>query len=466
MNENEHASKSSFTAADKKQRELKFNTNYIFAVSAVSALGGFLFGFDISVISGTIPYIRKFLNLTSFTLGWAVSSALIGCILGTFLAGAPSEKYGRRRLLMASAILFAVSAIGVALSQSLTSFVIFRLVGGLGVGMASTLSPVYIAELAPANIRGRFVSLNQLTIVIGILAAYFTNYLLADIGPNNWRWMYAVEAVPALLFFIGLFFVPESPRWLIKNNREEKALSIFRNIGGLHYATHIIKEIKETLANEVKGQLNDLIKPEMRFIVIIGIVLAVFQQWCGINVIFFYAPDIFQKAGIGIHSALFRTILIGIVNLTFTVLAMWLVDWVGRKRLLLVGVAGMIVSYTLIGVCFLFPAVGGIYLVLLVLFAVAFYASSLAPVVWVLISEIYPNRIRGVAMSVATFFLWVASFVLTLTFPILQNSIGDAYTFWLYAGICLAGWLFVVFVVPETKGRSLEELEEILIKSS
>jgi len=431
----------------------------------VSALGGLLFGFDISVISGTIPFIRQVFHLTEVTLGWAVSSALIGCILGTFLAGAPSDKFGRRNLLIVSAVLFAISAIGVGLSWSLDSFVIFRLIGGLGVVMASTLSPVYIAEIAPASIRGRFVSLNQLTIVIGILAAYFTNYLLADIGPNNWRWMYATEAAPALLFFIGLFFVPESPRWLIKRGREDDATSIFKNVGGIKFANKVIDDIKRSLANENKGRLRDLIKPELRFVVILGIVLAVFQQWCGINVIFFYAPDIFQKAGIGIHSALFRTILIGVVNLTFTILAMWLVDKVGRKKLLLIGAAGMIVSYSLIGICFFFHLFGGFYLILLVLFAIAFYATSLAPVVWVLISEIYPNRIRGIAMSVATFFLWVASFLLTLTFPILQNSIGDAYTFWLYAAICLAGWLFVVVFVPETKGKSLEELEDLLIKA-
>ncbi len=397
-------------------------------------------------------------------LGWAVSSALIGCILGTFLAGAPSEKFGRRKLLLASAILFAISAIGVGASRSLNSFVAFRLVGGLGVGMASTLSPVYIAEVAPASIRGRFVSLNQLTIVVGILVAYFASYFLADIGHNNWRWMYAVEAIPAILFFIGLFFVPESPRWLIKKGRDNDALSIFKNIGGLDFAKRAISQVKKTLANKEQGRLKDLIRPELRFVVIIGIILAIFQQWCGINVIFFYAPAIFQKAGVGIHSALFRTILIGVVNLVFTIVAMWLIDQAGRKKLLLIGAGGMVVSYILIGICFLF-SFSGFYLVLLVLFAVAFYAISLAPVIWVLISEIYPNRIRGVAMSVATFFLWVASFVLTLTFPILQKSIGDAYTFWLYAGICLAGWLFVLFFVPETKGKSLEELEEVLIKS-
>lgn len=444
--------------------EQQFNTKYIFAISMVSALGGLLFGYDIAVISGAIPFIKKIFDLTQVTEGWAVSSALIGCIIGTFLAGAPSDKFGRRKLLMTSAILFTISAGGVALSGSLNSFVIFRLIGGLGVGMASTLSPVYIAEVSPASIRGRFVSLNQLTIVIGVLSAYFINFLLVGVS-HNWRWMFATEGIPAIIFFIGLFFVPDSPRWLIKNNREDEALSIFKHIGGLTFAQTVIDDIKKSLANEKKGRLKDLLAPDLRFVVIIGIVLAVFQQWCGINVILFYAPTIFHKAGIGIHSALFRTVLIGVVNVGFTVVAMWLVDRIGRKKLLIVGVAGLIGSYIFIGLCFYFHFFSGFYLIALVLLAVAFYSISLAPVVWVLISEIYPNRIRGIAMSVATFFLWVASFLLTLTFPILQGDLGDSYTFWLYAAICVVGWFFVIFFVPETKGRSLEELEKELIKS-
>ncbi len=447
-----------------KQAE-QYNMGYLVTISMISALGGLLFGFDISVISGAIPFLKQVFNLSGSSLGWAVSSALIGCIFGPFLAGTPSDRFGRRNLLVLCAVFLAVSAVGSGLANSLTSFFIYRFIGGLGVGMASTLSPVYIAEVSPADIRGKFVSLNQLTIVIGILIAYFTNYLLVGIGPNNWRWMFASEAFPAVIFLAALFFVPESPRWLYKKKRDDEAFDVLNKIAGFEYAKRISGEIKKTLNHEEKGSFKELLNPRLRFVMIIGILLAVLQQWCGINVIFFYAPVIFQKTGIGIDSSLFQTIIIGLVNLTFTIVAMRLIDKVGRKKLLLIGSAGMVVTYLLIGACFYLNFLHGIHVLILILMTIAFYAISLAPVVWVLISEIYPNRIRGEAMSVATFFLWIASFVLTLTFPILQENVGESVTFWLYAGICLLGWLFIYRYVPETKGKSLEELEEELIRS-
>ncbi len=442
-----------------------YNMGYILLISLISALGGLLFGFDISVISGAIPFLKPVFNLSGSSLGWAVSSALIGCIFGPFIAGRPSDRFGRRNMLVLCAVFLGVSAVGSGLAQSLTSFFIYRFIGGLGVGMASTLSPVYIAEVSPADIRGKFVSLNQLTIVIGILIAYFTNYLLAGIGPNNWRWMFASEVFPAIIFLVALFFVPESPRWLYKKKRDEEAFGVLKRIAGTGYAEKVSREIRRTLTDETKGSFRELLRPGLRFVVVIGIILAILQQWCGINVIFFYAPVIFQKTGIGISSSLFQTIIIGVVNLVFTIVAMRLIDKVGRKRLLLIGSAGMVITYLLIGACFWFNFLHGIQVLVLVLLTIAFYAISLAPVVWVLISEIYPNRIRGEAMSVATFFLWVASFVLTLTFPILQKNVGESFTFWLYAGICLLGWVFVWRFVPETKGRSLEELEEELTRS-
>lgn len=443
----------------------QYNMGYILTISMISALGGLLFGFDISVISGAIPFLKQVFNLSGSSLGWAVSSALIGCIFGPFIAGTPSDKFGRRNMLVLCAIFLGVSAVGSGMANSLTSFFIYRFIGGLGVGMASTLSPVYIAEVSPADIRGKFVSLNQLTIVIGILIAYFTNYLLVGIGPNNWRWMFASEAFPAVIFLGALFFVPESPRWLYKKKRDDEAFDILTKIAGSDYAKKISGEIKKTMNNEEKGSFKELLHPSLRFVMIIGILLAILQQWCGINVIFFYAPVIFQKTGIGIDSSLFQTIIIGVVNLTFTLVAMRLIDKVGRKKLLLIGSAGMVITYILIGACFFFNFLHGIHVLVLILMTIAFYATSLAPVVWVLISEIYPNRIRGEAMSIATFFLWVASFVLTLTFPILEQHVGESYTFWLYAGICLLGWLFIFRFVPETKGKSLEELEEELIRS-
>ncbi len=441
-----------------------YNTGYILTIALISALGGLLFGFDISVISGAIPFLKQVFNLSGSSLGWAVSSALIGCIFGPFIAGTPSDKFGRRNMLVLCAAFLGVSAVGSGLANSLTSFFIFRFIGGLGVGMASTLSPVYIAEVSPADIRGKLVSLNQLTIVIGILIAYFTNYLLVGIGPNNWRWMFGSEAIPAVIFLVALFFVPESPRWLYKKNRDDEGFSILSKIAGTDYAGKVSVEIKKTLNNEEKGSFRELLNSNLRFVMVIGILLAILQQWCGINVIFFYAPVIFQKTGIGVDSSLFQTIIIGVVNLTFTIVAMQLIDKVGRKKLLLIGSAGMVITYILIGACFYFNFLHGIHVLILILMTIAFYAISLAPVVWVLMSEIYPNRIRGEAMSVATFFLWVASFILTLTFPILQENIGESYTFWLYAGICLLGWLFIIRYVPETKGKSLEELEEELIR--
>ncbi len=443
----------------------QYNMGYILTISMISALGGLLFGFDISVISGAIPFLKQVFNLSGSSLGWAVSSALIGCIFGPFIAGTPSDKFGRRNMLVLCAVFLAISAVGSGMANSLTSFFIYRFIGGLGVGMASTLSPVYIAEVSPADIRGKLVSLNQLTIVIGILIAYFTNYLLVGIGPNNWRWMFASEAFPAVIFLGALFFVPESPRWLYKKKRDDEAFDILTKIAGSDYAKKVSVEIKKTLNNEEKGSFRELMHPSLRFVMIVGILLAVLQQWCGINVIFFYAPVIFQKTGIGIDSSLFQTIIIGVVNLTFTIVAMRLIDKVGRKKLLLIGSAGMVITYILIGACFFFNYLHGIHVLILILMTIAFYATSLAPVVWVLISEIYPNRIRGEAMSIATFFLWVASFVLTLTFPILEEHVGESYTFWLYAAICLLGWLFIFRYVPETKGKSLEELEEELIQS-
>ncbi len=441
-----------------------YNTGYILTIALISALGGLLFGFDISVISGAIPFLKQVFNLSGSSLGWAVSSALIGCIFGPFIAGTPSDKFGRRNMLVLCAVFLGVSAVGSGLANSLTTFFVYRFIGGLGVGMASTLSPVYIAEVSPADIRGKLVSLNQLTIVIGILIAYFTNYLLVGIGPNNWRWMFGSEAIPAVIFLVALFFVPESPRWLYKKNRDDEGFAILSKIAGTEYAGNVSVEIKKTLNNEEKGSFRELLNSNLRFVMVIGILLAILQQWCGINVIFFYAPVIFQKTGLGVDSSLFQTIIIGVVNLTFTILAMQLIDKVGRKKLLMIGSAGMVITYILIGACFYFNFLHGIHVLILILMTIAFYAISLAPVVWVLMSEIYPNRIRGEAMSVATFFLWVASFILTLTFPILQENIGESYTFWLYAGICLIGLLFIIRFVPETKGKSLEELEEDLIR--
>lgn len=439
-----------------------YNNTYIILLSFVAALGGLLFGFDISVISGTIPFLEKEFELDEVALGWAVSSGIIGCIPGALLAGRPSDVFGRKKVLIASAVLFAISAIGSGIAASLTEFFIYRFVGGIAVGMASILSPLYIAEIAPAPLRGRLVSINQLTIVIGILLAYFNNYLLLDLGEDSWRWMLASETLPAILFFVFLFFVPESPRWLIKKGEDEKALEILSKIGSSAYGKIELSIIKSSLVNETKSKVKDLFRPKIRIVLLIGILLAVFQQFSGINVIFFYAPKIFEQTGDALDSALLQTILIGVVNLSFTFVAIWFIDRIGRKKLLLAGSLGMTLCYILLGYFFYTDQLNGIHVLVVILACIAFYASSLAPVTWVLISEIFPNKIRGMAMAVATFFLWVASFVLTLTFPIMMEVFEGAFTFWIYAGVCALSFLFVLKLVPETKNKSLEEIEKEL----
>jgi len=460
----------------------KYNLPYIWTISLVAALGGLLFGYDWVVIGGAKPFYEKYFFLTSsFQIGWAMSSALLGCLLGAVMSGALSDRFGRKRLLILAGALFTISAMGTALSQNFDAFVLFRLLGGIGIGLASNLSPMYIAEVAPAEMRGRFVALNQLTIVIGILAAQVINWLIAqpvvdgatanDIlnswnGQVGWRWMFGVETVPAGLFFLAMFFVPESPRWLVKNGRDERARTILTHIGGTGYGEFELTDIKQTLENEV-GSVNfrELFEPQMLKILAIGVFLAVFQQWCGINVIFNYAEEIFSAAGYGVSDILFNIVITGAVNLIFTFVAIFTVDRWGRRPLLLIGAAGLTITYILLGIGYFFQSTG-VHMLILVVTAIGIYAMSLAPIVWVVISEIFPNRIRGAAMSVSVSALWIACFVLTYTFPFLNRGLGNAGTFWIYAGICLLGFLFVKRQLPETKGKSLEDIERELVDES
>ncbi len=444
---------------------MRVNFRYLLTISLVTALGGLLFGFDISVISGTIPFLQDFFELNEALKGWVVSSALIGCIIGASFSGRLGDRFGRKKVLLVISILFGISAIGSGISNTITTFILYRILGGIAVGGASVLAPMYIAEVSPAHLRGRMVSLNQLTIVIGISMAYFSNYFLLATGEDAWRWMFAAEAVPALFFFFALFIVPESPRWLIARNDDSKAQEVLTRVAGAEFAAFEMKEIKASLTGSNKrGTLKQLFKKKYSLILFLGIFLAVFQQWSGINVIFFYAPDIFAKANLGVDAALFQTTLIGVMNIVFTILAMRVIDKIGRKKLMLIASAGMAVSYIIIGYLFMVGKTDGWLLLSLILVTIAFFAFGLGPTVWVVLSEIFPNKIRGAAMSVATFSLWIASYILTLTFPIFVEWFNTSNTFWIYAAICVVGFWGIFKLLPETKGISLEKLEKQLVK--
>ena len=457
-----------------------YNMRYIWMTTLVSAMGGLLFGYDWVVIGGAKPFYEKFFNLTTPSqIGWAMSSALVGCLLGSLVSGALSDRFGRKKLLILAALLFTATGILTALAPDFTFFIVNRLLGGVAIGLASNLSPMYIAEISPAEVRGKFVSVNQLTIVIGILAAQLVNWLIArpvppgataaDIlnswnGQSGWRWMFGAEAVPAFLFFLLMFTVPESPRWLLRKGRGGEAEKVLAKVGGAGFAGQAMSEIRETLAapDIQKVRFRALLEPGLGRVLLIGIALAVYQQWCGINVIFYYAQEIFSAAGYGVSAILFNIVITGTVNLIFTLIAIRLVDRLGRKPLMMAGSAGLAVTFGLIGASYAVHS-RGLHLLILVVLSMALYALSLAPVTWVLLSEIFPNRIRGAAMSVSTFSLWAACFVLTYSFPHLNKGLGPAGTFWIYAGISVFGFMFIRARLTETKGKTLERIEHELV---
>ncbi|HEC41224.1 MAG TPA: MFS transporter [Bacteroides sp.] len=458
----------------------KFNYRYIFGISLVSAMGGLLFGYDWVVIGGAKPFYEKFFEIADLPRlqGWAMSCALTGCLLGAILSGFLSDRYGRKRLLILAAFLFILSALGTGASNHFNSFVIFRILGGIGIGLASNLSPMYIAEVTPARFRGGFVSINQLTIVIGILAAQIVNWLIAepvpetanaaDIlqswnGQSGWRWMFWAELVPASLFFTLMWFVPESPRWLATRNKYDRVLSILKRLGGKEYAEREIVEIENSLKANTGGvSFKALFSGGMSKVLIIGIVLAAFQQWCGINIIFNYAEEIFSAAGYGVSDILFNIVVTGSVNLVFTFVAIYTVDKIGRKALMMIGSAGLAGIYAVMGAFYYFEF-HGLPVLIVVLLAIACYAMSIAPITWVVLSEIFPNRVRGAALAVATVSLWAASFILVYTFPFLNKALGASGSFWIFGLVCVAGFIFIRSRLIETKQKSLETIEKELI---
>lgn len=448
-----------------------YNKRFTYFICFVSAMGGLLFGYDWVVIGGAKIFYEQYFGIVGNPAmqGLAMSIALAGCLIGALTAGMLADRLGRKSLLLVSAFIFATTAYGTGAFDTFTPFLVIRFLGGIAIGIASGLSPMYIAEVAPASVRGKLVSLNQLTIVVGILGAQIVNWLLVsdDTAWNierAWRWMFWAAAFPACAFLLLALFIPESPRWLAMKGRTEKAFATLTQIGGKEYAAGEMRAFEQAEAEKQnQGGLKLLFSKPYRLVLTIGIIIAVFQQWCGTNVIFNYAQEIFQSAGYDVDNTFINIVVTGIANLIFTFVAIYTVDRLGRRALMLIGAGGLAGIYAILGLCY-YMEMSGVLMVALVVLAIACYAMSLGPVTWVLLSEIFPNRVRAVAVATGTFSLWVASCTLTYTFPFLNAGLGTSGTFWIYACICLAGFLFFLKKLPETKGKSLEGLERELLK--
>ena len=435
--------------------------NQLLIFSTAAALGGLLFGFDTGVISGAIHFIKIEFNLNAYQEGFAVSNLMIACVIGALLAGPIADWTGRKKVLILCAVLFTVSAILSALPRSFTELVIARFIGGMGVGMASVVSPMYIAEISPAKIRGRLVALNQLAIVVGILLSYLSNWLLVDTGINNWRYMLVAEILPAITFLVGLFFIPESPRWLTKEGLEKEALDVLNVVAGAANSDYELQEVKKSLA-EKSTSLKELLHPSLRRVLIVGILFSLFAHITGIDTIIYYGPIIFLESGFKTDSALLASVMIGITNLIFTFVGMAMVDKAGRKFLLLVGLAGMGISMMLVGFCMQSDMISAKWTLLWIMTYIASFAMSIGVVIWVYLSEIYPTRVRGQALSVATMVLWLGNVILTQLFPVMMERFGGG-TFYIFSFICLLAFIFTWTMVKETKGVSLEEIEEMWV---
>ena len=461
------------------------NFGYLIFLSVVAALGGFLFGYDTAVISGTIAQVTQLFQLDALQQGWYVGCALVGSIVGVLFAGILSDKLGRKLTMVISAVLFSTSALGCALSADFTQLVIYRIIGGVGIGVVSIVSPLYISEVAVAQYRGRLVSLYQLAVTVGFLGAYLVNYQLlawAESGTQLsvdwlnkvfitevWRGMLGMETLPAILFFIIIFFIPESPRWLIVRGKELKAVNILEKIhNSITEAKSQLKETKSVLTSETRSEWSLLMKPGIFKAVIIGVCIAILGQFMGVNAVLYYGPSIFENAGLSGGDSLFYQVLVGLVNTLTTVLALVIIDKVGRKKLVYYGVSGMVVSLILIGLYFLFGdslGVSSLFLLIFFLFYVFCCAVSICAVVFVLLSEMYPTKVRGLAMSIAGFALWIGTYLIGQLTPWMLQNLTPAGTFFLFAVMCVPYMLIVWKLVPETTGKSLEEIERYWTRS-
>jgi MFS transporter, SP family, xylose:H+ symportor len=453
---------------------------YVWTVALIAAMGGLLFGYDFVVIGGAKPFFEPYFHLNTEALsGWANSCALLGCFAGALGSGPLCDKFGRKKLLLAAAVLFAISSVLTGWASTFAWFVVWRLLGGVAIGTTSNVAPIYIAEVAPAHLRGRLVSIYQLTIFIGIVAAQAVNWLIAESTPDGatadfirlswngqyaWRWMFTAVAAPSLVFLFAGLCLPESPRWLVKNGMSDRALRVLRRLCGQSAAPDELQDIQRTIAAEEvqRIRLADLWEPKMRKILAIGVFLAVLQQWSGLNIVFQYAEEVYREAGYGLNGTLFNIVITGTTCLVVNCVAIGTVDRFGRRILMLIGCAGIGVCHTLLGAAYRF-GFGGPLVLAVTLVAIGIYSMSLAPIAWVLISEIFPNRIRGVAVSIAASSLWIACFILIYTFPHLKASLDIYGAFWLYGLICIVGFAIVYRWVPETKGKTLEQIERELV---
>lgn len=439
---------------------------YVYRYTIVAALGGLLFGYDTAVVAGAIGFIEEKFNLSPAMKGWAASCALVGCMAGAMLSGGLSDRLGRKKVLMISAFAFAISSIGIIIPSGISTFIFFRFIGGVGIGIASILSPMYISEIAPANIRGKLISIYQLGIVTGILLIYFVNAGIAGLNDHTWnvetgwRWMFGSGLIPSLVFICSLVSTPESPRWLGAQGRWKEAEAILEKINGKQQAAEEMNTIRESISTR-QSPFSELLKPILRKPLLIGIILAIFSQVTGINVIMYYAPEIFKATGSGSSSALMQTVWVGSINLLMTLVAIKYVDLLGRKKLLLIGSAGMAICLALVGFAFFTNSTSGYWVLANILVYISFFAISLGPLTFVVVAEIFPTNIRGRAMGVAIFFLWLAVYIVSQTFPILLNAIGSAYTFWIYMVTSVLAFLFIWKMVPETKGKTLEQIQEM-----